>query len=908
MEETRQWHTVKDLFYAALEQEPGRRDDFLRQACGGDPSLLAEVKSLIAALDQGVELSQAQPLDLLEQIEVPSAIGPYRLIRKLGSGGMGQVWLAEQIEPLRRQVALKLIRGALYDDTVLSRFQAERQTLALMDHPAIAKVLDAGATPDGQPYFVMEYVAGIPITEYCDQKRLTIPERLELCLKVCDGVQHAHQKAIIHRDLKPANILVVEVDGAPVPRIIDFGLAKAITPVASDSAMLTHVGVVMGTPAYMSPEQAEPGVSDIDTRTDVYSLGVILYELLTGSLPFDTRQKQPLDQMLRRLREEDALRPSTRIERGHQDSVTKAECRRTQPKQLAGLLQGDLDLITMKAMEKERTRRYGSPSELAADIERYLQHQPVVARPSSTGYRLGKYVRRHRLAVAMAASLAFLLAGFAVVQAIQLRRITRERDRAARERDRANRETAFMTGMFKVSDPSEARGNSITAREILDQASAEIGTGLAQDPELQGQMMLTMGTVYDNLGLYSRAEPLLQKTVDIRRAVLGPEAPDTLTALLALAWNLERRGQYVQAEAMQRQVLASQQRVLGPQNPETLRTMSDLAAVLNDEGHYAESETLQRETLEIRRRLFGSENADTAASIINLATVLQLEGRYPEAEKLSREAVAIRTRLLGSDHPDTLSSDNNLANVLWREAKYPEAEKLDRQVLADRLRIYGPDNPLTLQTMTNLANVLHREGQDVEAEKLTRDTLEAQRRVLGLEHPETIMSLNNLTAILSKEGKYVEAEKLGEEVLDLRRRVLGPEHPLTLRAMTNLSDSLGKLGRWQDAEKLLTQSLEIQRRVLKPNSPDTALSIYNLACVLAHEGKRTEALAMLRDAVDHGLEKWIDLEIDKDPDLKVLHGDPRFQVLVVYAKTVAAGIQQKTTQQAPAAPHAAHAA
>jgi eukaryotic-like serine/threonine-protein kinase len=502
----------------------------------------------------------------------PKSIGTYRLLQRLGEGGMGQVWLAEQTAPVRRQVALKLLKVGMYDDGVLKRFQAERQTLAIMDHPSIAKVFDAGSTPDGQPYFVMEYVSGVPITEYCDQRRLGIRERLELFIKVCEGVQHAHLKAMIHRDLKPANILVAEVDGKPVPRIIDFGLAKAATPQMAGAAMLTQVGSFVGTPGYMSPEQADSSVQDVDTRADVYSLGVVLYVLLTGSTPFDARKwlKKPLHEVLRQLREDEPPRPSTKIGMEKESSKVSAEMRGVQPRQLVNSLHGDLDWIAMKALEKDRARRYGMPSDLAADITRYLKHQPVVARPASTRYRLQKYVRRHRIAVAALAGLVMLLAAFVVMQGVQLRRTTLERDRADRERERAMRITDFMTGMFKVSNPSEARGNSITAREILDKASKDIETGLAKDPETQAQMMQVMGDVYDNLGLYPRAQVLQQQSLEIRQRVLGPENPDTLASMSHLANALCHNGHYAEAEKLNREALDIERRVLGREHPNTL--------------------------------------------------------------------------------------------------------------------------------------------------------------------------------------------------------------------------------------------------------------------------------------------------------------------------------------------------
>jgi len=886
LEETRQWEKIKELFQAALELEAGQRAEFLRGACGNDESLLAEVASLLAAHSDSDALSELPLSDeLSEETEIISepsqplpSIGPYRLIRKIGEGGMGQVWLAEQTAPLRRQVALKLIRAGRYDDSLLRRFESERQSLALMSHPAIAKVFEAGATSDGQPYFVMEYVPGEPITEFCDRKKLKIRERLDLFVKACEGVQHAHQKAIIHRDIKPANILVVEIDGKPLPRLIDFGLAKSVVP-ALGQEMFTQAGGFIGTPGYMSPEQMDPKVQDIDTRTDVYSLGVVLYELLTGVLPFDAKQwrEQPLYEMVRRLREQDPPRPSTRVATAKASSATTAESRGTEPRQLVHLLHGDLDWVTMKALEKDRTRRYGAPSELAADLNRFLNHEPVLARPASTGYRLRKYVRRHRVAVGVAAGLVLLLAGFASVQAVQLRRITRERDRA-------NRIADFTIDMFKISDPSEARGNTIKAREILDKASKDIDTGLAKDPETQAQMMNVMGKVYDNLGLYPPAESLLQRAIHIRETILGSENPDTLQSKLALAWTYIHEGRYSDAGKLESEVLKTDRRVLGPDNPDTLTAAGNLAATLNFEGHYAEAESLQRQVLDTRRRILGPDNLDTSVSMDNLATVLQMEGRYPEAEKLDRDAIQIRTRVLGADHPETLGTMGNLANVLNEERQYAEAEKLNRQLLEARIRIFGPDNPTTLRTMNNLANVLHREGQNAEAEKLFRETIAIQQRVLGPEHPETVMSMNNLSAVLSKQGKYVEAEKLGREVLDIRRKVLGPEHPLTLRAMSNLADSESKLGRWNEAESLLQQAQSIDRRVLGPDSPDTAFSTYNLACVIAHQGKRAQALSMLRDAVDHGLPAWIALDMGKDPDLASLHGDPRFNALVLYAK------------------------
>jgi eukaryotic-like serine/threonine-protein kinase len=475
----------------------------------------------------------------------PKSIGPYRLIRKLGEGGMGQIWLAEQTEPIQRQVALKLIKVGRYDDSVLRRFYSERQSLAIMDHPSIAKVFEAGATPDGQPYFVMEYVPGPPITAYCNRKQLTIRERLELFVKVCEGVQHAHQRAVMHRDLKPDNILVIEVDGKPVPRIIDFGLAKAANPQLHGETVFTQAGGWVGTPGYMSPEQVDPAVVDVDTRTDVYSLGAVLYELLTGFLPFDTKdwRKQRWDEYLRRLREEDPPTPSTKVHTEKQSSKVTSEARGTEPKQLVSLLQGDLDWITMKALEKDRARRYSTPMELAADIGRYLNNEPILARPASTAYRWRKYVRRHRVGVAVVSGLVLVLAGFALTQAVEVRRITRERDRA-------NRIADFMKGIFRVPNPSEARGNAVTAREILDMASQQIGTNLSKDPELQAELIETMSQTYTGLGLYRRAQDLTEQALSVERSRFGEGNRRTLETESYLGQLLRAQGHLPEAEKL----------------------------------------------------------------------------------------------------------------------------------------------------------------------------------------------------------------------------------------------------------------------------------------------------------------------------------------------------------------------
>jgi serine/threonine protein kinase len=727
---------VKELFGAALELDPRERTAFLDRQCEGDRELREEVEALLDA-DASAGSFLQHPI-----LEPPTAnsseadvfeiiIGPYRLLELIGEGGMGEVWLAEQKQPVRRRVAIKLIKAGMDTREVVTRFESERQALALMDHPAIAKVFDAGSTLRGRPYIAMEYVAGIPITTYCDKHKLTVRQRMELFIPVCEGVQHAHQKAIIHRDLKPSNVLVTAIDGKPMPRIIDFGVAKATSQKLTAGTLYTRIGALVGTLGYMSPEQADRIGEDIDTRTDIYSLGAVLYELLVGAIPLEIGNL-PYDEVLRHLRDQDAPRPSSKLRALGSDSVAIAKKRGSDPRALVRQLRGDLDAIVLKALEKDRARRYASAAGLAADINRYLHNEPVVAHPPSTAYRARKYVRRHRLGVAVAAIGILLLAGFAIVQSVEVRHIARERDRAQRERDRADRMTQFMTGIFKVPGPGEGRGNSITAREILDDASNEIGTSLNNDPELQAKMMVTLAQSYADLGIYSRAQPLVERAVEIQQRIIGPEHRDTLSSMRLLATILRLSQRYDESENLIRQTLATERRVLGAEDPETLISMNALASTLGEEGRFSEQENVERETLAIRRRV------------------------------------------LGPEHPATLGSMETLANALTNGGHYAEAEKLQRQALNIQRRVFGPDDLRTLFAMSRLAWTLQREGRLAEAENLQRSVLDIQRRVLGPENPGILFSLESEGIYISLQGHYSSAEKLFREAIKIASKTKEP--------------------------------------------------------------------------------------------------------------------------------------
>ncbi|MFZ1938916.1 MAG: protein kinase [Terracidiphilus sp.] len=735
------WEQIRNVLEKALELTPEQRSAFLDGACSSDPSLRKEVESLLADsanVPSGFLQSSAMAEMISAELEGVGSVAAleagqefaqrFQLIRKLGEGGMGQVWLAEQTLPVQRQVALKLIKAGMYDESVARRFESERQSLAIMGHPAIAKVFDAGTTPQGQPYFVMEYVPGLPVTEYCDQKKLTIRDRLELFIEACEGVQHAHQKAIIHRDLKPANILVVEVDGKPVPRIIDFGLAKAVThPIAGD-ALKTQFGNLVGTPGYMSPEQADASVQDIDTRTDVYSLGVVLYVLLAGREPFESKQgqKQQLDELLRKLREVEPPRPSTRISSDHHSSDAIAEARSTEPRQLTRTLRGDLDWITMKALEKDRARRYGAPSDLAADIRRYLNHEPVLARPASAAYRSGKFVKRHKFALAVASVFALMvLAGaVAVVREAEIARM-----QEARAQRRFNDVRSLANSLlFDVYDSIQELPGSTPARRIVADRALHYLDTLSQEsagsPDLERELATAYERVGDvqgnpffaNLGDTAGAIQSYRKALRIRLDLAGdhPRAFPDQAALVATYMNLglalENYNDFAAAMDAYRKAYAiatvwAVDRKDDPQAQETLAGVCfSLAILLADQGDVAGSLNYYRKSAAIREAIQGGSKAFRDQVQTRLAGVygymagdLSLQGDPASAIALQSKTHAILAAQLAADPQNSQLREYLLQSEYWtadysqQRGDYRQAISIYREAFAGYQKLSTAD-------------------------------------------------------------------------------------------------------------------------------------------------------------------------------------------------------------------------
>lgn len=721
----------------------------------------------------------------------------YKLLEELGKGGMGIVFKAEQIRPIKRNVALKIIKLGMDTNQVVARFETERQALAVMDHPNIAKVFDAGATEKGRPYFVMELVHGMPINAYCDKHKLTTNERLKLFLPVCQAVQHAHQKGVIHRDLKPSNILVAIQENKPVPKIIDFGIAKATGHSLTERTLFTEQGQLIGTPEYMSPEQAEMSGLDVDTRTDIYSLGVMLYELLVGVLPFDpeTLRSAGFGEIQRIIREKEPPKASTRLSSLGDTQTSIADHRRTDPSSLHRELKGDLDWITMKAMAKDRTQRYASASELEADIERYLRHEPVVAGPPTAIYRIKKYIRRHKVGVAAAAFVIMAMLIGITGTTIGLLKATKAERKAVEEAETAQQVSDFLVELFKVSDPSEARGNTITAREILDKGAERIDQELSEQPLIQARLMDTMGMVYRNLGLYDAASSLLDQALNKRRQALGKDDLVVSESLHHLATLLYAKGDFSQAEKLFREALEIKRKFLGDEHIDVADVLNDLAMTLKALGNLTDSEPLYRESLAINRKKLGNEHERIAQSLNNFGMFLYQKGEYDEAEKLFREALGMNRRLLGDEHPEVSTNMSNLALALRDKGSYGEAEDMFRQVLAMDRKFLGEKHPYVAITLNNLGALLVKKEAYEEAEKAFRQAIDVLRKTFPENHWQIANANSLLGGCLSKSGNFSQAEKLLVESYSTLEKQFGASHPRTqaaLKRIIELYEAWGK--------------------------------------------------------------------------------------------------------------------
>jgi non-specific serine/threonine protein kinase/serine/threonine-protein kinase len=801
---------------------------------------------------QNADLDERSTQPTPAQIPPGKLIGNYRVLQKVGEGGMGEVYEAEQERPVRRRVALKLIKAGMDTEHVVARFESERQALALMDHPGIAKVLDAGSTDRGRPYFVMEYVRGIPITRYCDTHRLATSERLELFIQVCEAVQHAHQKGIIHRDIKPSNVLVSIQGERPVPRIIDFGVAKATERRLTDRTFFTELGQLVGTPEYMSPEQAEMSGLDVDTRTDVYSLGVMLYELLAGALPFDSGAFRAggIDEIRRRIREEEPVRPSTRVST-LDDPPTAAARRRTDPSSLVHQLRGDLDWIVMKAMEKDRTRRYPSVSELAADIRRHTRHEPVVAGPPSTPYRVRKFVRRHRVAVIAGAAVTLALVLGIAGTTIGLVRARSASDRAREEAETAKQVSDFLVNLFAVSDPSQARGSTITAREILEKGATKIDAELADQPQVQARLMQTMGAVHRNLGLYGEAERLLERAADLQSRLHGGGDPAVARVLIDLAWVYRAQARFADAESLCRRAVEIIEDAPGLPPTVLVRGLNSLGTMVRDRGDYARAREVLERGLAIGERTLGPEHVDMSGTLYQLGWLHRLLGDPPKAREYLERALVIMERNLGKDHLQVAWCLNDLAVVLRDMGDYPAAMSLRKRSLEIWEKALGPEHPWVADGLNNLGVLLWSMKDYAAAEPYYRRALEIREKVLGPDHPEVASTLNNLGLLYLNTRDHPNAYRCFRRAVAIKEKVYGRGHPDCASAIGNLANVLEEVGEYPDALRLAERAVEILEGALgrESGSSDLATGLHNLGYVRRSMGDFAEARSCFERAL-----------------------------------------------------------
>ena len=817
---------ISKLYDAAAAMEPAERTRFLEERCAHDDDLRREL--IDAFRDPGSTVTGVLETGAAAAVGgghhwIGRRLGHYQILNMVGEGGMGAVYQAEQDHP-RRIVALKVIKAGVPSAELLRRFERESQVLARLQHPGIAQIYEAGVADTAfgpQPYFAMEFIHGVPLQAYAETRKLGPRQRLQLMANVCDAVEHAHQRGVIHRDLKPANILV---DDGGQPKILDFGVARA-TDSDAHATRQTDVGQLVGTLAYMSPEQVTADPLDVDTRSDVYALGVVLYELLGKRLPYQLSQQ--LHEAVRTIREQDPTRLSA-ISRSYR---------------------GDVETIVGKALEKDKTRRYVSAAELADDIRRYLADQPIAARPASTSYQLRKFARRHKGLVAAAAVVFTVLIAGIVATTREALRARRAEQIAQAVSDFLQNDLLAQASAYTQAGPSQRPDPDLKVRTALDRAAARISGKFGGQPGVEAAIRDTIGQTYLDLGLYPEARTQLEQALQLYERLLGSESRTALRILSRLANLSVSQGKYDDAEALATRAVSVQRRVLPAEDPDTLYSMNTLGNAYYLEAKYDKAEPLYSQVLEIRRRVLGREHPRTLSSTNNLAGVYYSTSKYDKAEELWAQTLEIRRRVLGSEHPDTLSSMRNLALDYGMQRKDDQAEVLLSEALGISRRVLGLEHPSTVATISNLARIYDGAGKFAQAEPLYREALEIQRRVLTLTHDDTLFSMLSLGSVSVALGRYMEGEALAREATENARRSLGPEHPHTITALHILANAYAAQGKYAQSETLYDQALELSRRVRGNEHADTLAMLSNYAALYQRWGKYAQAESLAAEAL-----------------------------------------------------------
>jgi len=860
---------VKRLFVEALALPFEEREGFIERECGSDGELAAEVLELLEFHDAATKGESHTSATALSDLE---SISNYKVLQKIGEGGMGEVYEAEQTAPVHRRVALKVIKWGMDTKEVLARFESERQALALMNHHNIAKVFDAGMTETGRPYFAMEFVKGVSITEYCDTHRLSNEDRLRLFIQVCRGVQHAHQRGVIHRDMKPTNVLVTIQDDRPIPKIIDFGIAKATSIRLTERTVFTELGQWIGTPEYMSPEQAEMTGLDIDTRTDVYSLGVVLYELLVGAQPFDstTLRSAGFDEMRRRIREDEPPRPSTRLTRSDADSEVAARRRRTNAVNLARELKGDLDWIVMKALEKDRTRRYSTPMDLAADVERHLGNEPVEASPPGTAYRVGKFVRRNRVAVAAASMVIAALVLGTIGTGIGM-------VRAKREARASQQVIQLMTGILGGMNPTGSYGHTGSIDEILDRGVTQVDQTLQGQPLVASHMKEIIGRAYMGMGEFLKARPVLEDAYAIRLAELGEKHPRVGDSMEILGAARMLTGDYESGLMILEEAVEVYSNSVGMDHGAVGYTMSSICYAHWRLGNYTRAMDFCDRAVVNLENNYGADDLSVSNPLFNKAVILRELGETTQAMALDERVLEIREKHLGPEHTAVGWALHDLALCHEFTGNFDTARAMQERAMAIQENALGAESNAVSMSLTRLAVAMVADGELEEAREMFQRAMEIREEVLGVDHPDLVWLLRPYAHLLRRLGDEPAARRMFERNIRIAEGAYGPEHLETAVAMSALAYHEYAVGNMAMAYRLNERSLEIQIHALGARARRLGTAYYNLACIDALRGNRRGALGYFQQALDTG---WSWLGVDSDSDFDSLRGDPELEAML----------------------------